>query len=203
MSGVVQEVGMGVSHFVKGQSVVLMPLQSEYELRDCEHRERQRFIENSLMDSKGMPYRSFRPSAKSYTAFAQLYFLRHRHIFTHSRHRSLYEAPHISQHSQQPTMLYYVLPRSAPWITPWSSPQIVSHCFSFDYYICKMHYRLLLLSKILIEKTCNSVRRNPCPRPQRYWHLRIRALTDGWHGRWYSIPNFGSMRPRTHGLHCF
>ncbi|KAI7973943.1 hypothetical protein EIK77_001354 [Talaromyces pinophilus] len=54
MSGVVQEVGMGVSQFVKGQSVVLMPLQPEYEFQDCEHGKRQRVIENGFMNSKAI-----------------------------------------------------------------------------------------------------------------------------------------------------
>lgn len=117
MSGVVQEVGIGVSQFVKGQGVVLMPLQSEYDPRDYEHGERERFIEDGMMDSKGMLYRTSEPPTTSDTAIEQPFFPLPRHIFILSRRRSLYKAPHISQHSQRPTMLYCELLRFAPWTT--------------------------------------------------------------------------------------
>lgn len=60
MAGVVEEVGMGVSQFAKGQSVVWMPSQSEYDLLDCEHGERQRVREDGFTNSNGMPSCSFK-----------------------------------------------------------------------------------------------------------------------------------------------
>lgn len=108
---------MGVSQFVKGQGVVLMPLQSEYVFQDCEHGECQHVIDNGFTDSKGMLYRSSQPPPNSNTTLIQLYFPLHHHIFIPSQHQSPYKAPHISRHSQQRTMLYYVHPLSDLWTT--------------------------------------------------------------------------------------
>lgn len=65
---------MGVSQFAKGQGVVLMPLQSEYEFQDCEPGEPKRDIENTITDSKGMLYHSSKPSADSNTTFNSYIF---------------------------------------------------------------------------------------------------------------------------------
>lgn len=54
MAGVVEDVGMGVSQFAKGQSVVLMPSQSSYDSLDSELGERYCIIGNDLTESNGM-----------------------------------------------------------------------------------------------------------------------------------------------------
>lgn len=202
MSGVVQEVGMGVSQFVKGQSVVLMPLQPEYEFQDCEHGKRQRVIENGFMNSKGMLYHS--PNhQQTLTLPLCSYILCSIIISLPTSGIGLLTKRQISRSTcnSQPCFTTYI-PIPIFGQRPYRLLQLylIVSCPTTIFAQRIANHRCR--TKSYIEKTRGPIWCHACPRPRRYRYLRICAPTYGRHGRGHRLSNLRSMRLRTDQRHC-